>query len=312
MYYNGGGHFIVPSPVPSNINVIARYSAGSTGSTDGNKPIAAVLTTNGKGKSLLSSVHFEYPLSDPPARDAISRLPDPPDKRQVEQSDKVRVQWAEELLQLIGLTPVRRRPDDPSSSLSTGAADEDPALLLHPTFPSPIFVLPNPDVSGLPDCFAVPAIASKLRDETGIRALRDANDELRLYEASRLPDTASTSDGVTAYLSRARRTAPVFPPSVQKLSMESDAPPEPPLTPNFHSIPKTIITPNSSLPYSARWTPLFNFDSYWMALTSARKRLGSKVGQLRKDTVDGGERPLVGDLLWYAETVTSTQTMLDG
>ena len=303
---------MLPSPVPADLRIIARYSTAASDSSHDDKAIAAVLTMKGKGKSLLSSVHFEYPLSEPPARDAISRLPNPPDKAQIEQSDKTRVQWAEQLLQLLGLTPIRRHPDDPSRILSTGTADEDPALLLQPTHPSPILVLPNPDVSGLPDCFAAPDIIKKLVKEDRFGKLRDANDELQIYKASKLPDTASTSDGVAAYLNKARRTAPAFPPSVQKLSIGSDAQPEPPLPPDFHAIPKSIITPTSSSPYHSRWTPLFNFETYWIALAAARKRLGGKVGQMRKDTVDGGERPLVGDLLWYAETVTSTQTMLDG
>ena len=256
-------------------------------------------------------MHFEYPLSDPPARDAIDRLDVVPSKEDIEIADKARIQWAEELLQLLGLTPTRRHEDDPTRILSTGTANEDPATLLHPTHPSPIFVLPNPGVGGLPECFAAPAITKKLVQESGYTVLRDANDELRISDITSLPDAESSSDGIARYLSSRRRTPPTFPPPIQNLSV-SDAPPDPPRPPDFHSVPKTLIIPDPALPYTPRWTPLFNFDTYWNQLDTARRKAGGKSGVMRTDLVEGGQRPLVGDLIWYAETVTSTQTMLDG
>jgi biotin--protein ligase len=58
------------------------------------------------------------------------------------------------------------------------------------------------------------------------------------------------------------------------------------------------------------WTPLFNIDTYWKELDSVRKSAGRKTGVMRKDE-KGVERAALGDLLFYGETVTSTQTMLD-
>ncbi len=73
LYYNGGGYFTA-SRADSAISVLARYADKTAGSESGENPIAAVLTRNGKGKALLCAVHFEYPLNDPPAKDAIAKL----------------------------------------------------------------------------------------------------------------------------------------------------------------------------------------------------------------------------------------------
>lgn len=301
IYYNGGGHFVIPSPQPSDVEIIARY-AESTPTTP--NPIAAVLSRKGKGKALLCSVHAEYPLSDPPARDAIAKSEGPPGKEGVAESDAKRVEWMEELLVKLDLKPPGRRKGDNSTSVD---GEEDPSVLLHPTHPSPVFVLSHPSLPDLAtDCFGSSSIRAKLMNENRVEILRDGNDELRLTPVDSVADE---SQSIVQQLAARRRETPPMPPPIENLSVNSSEP-APPQPPDFHSIPKTLYLPSLSTPYSPSWTPLFNIDTYWTELDQARKRLGRKSGVMRRDHA-GGDRAAVGDLLWYGETVTSTQTMLD-
>jgi biotin--protein ligase len=295
LYYNGGGHFILPSPVPSNVEVLATY--GETGK------VAAVTTEHGKGKTILCSVHFEYPLNDPPAKDAIQKQEHAPSSEGIEQSERERIDFAEEILLLLGLMPPRRADDNDHSV----QGDEDPELLLHPTHPSPIFVFNHPTLPQLASAsFEPPALKSKLSDEGSKKVLRDGNDELHIM----LTDTIAVDGGaagVAAHLASMRRSKPIFPPPVQELSIEPSATtPEPPLPPDFNSLPKTILLSSNDIAYTPRWTPLFNFETYWSELDESRKRVGKKSGVMRP-----GEKIALGDLVWYAETITSTQTILD-
>lgn len=302
IYYNGGGHFVIPTPHPANIEILARY-ADSTPSIP--NPIAAVLSRKGKGKALLSSVHAEYPLNDPPARDAIAKLDDVPDQEDLVESESRRIAWMEDLLIKLDLKPPGRRKEG-----SVVEGEEDPTLLLHPTHPSPIFVISHPNLPRLaPEMFNAPAIQSKAVSENGTIMLRDGNDELRISGVDR-PDRSSDGDDLTRYLARRRREQPPQPLALEDLSLDANAPPPPPPLPDFHAVPKTLLLPSSSTPYSPSWTPLFNIETYWEELDLARKRAGRKTGIMRKDE-SGAERASVGDLLMYGETVTSTQTMLD-
>ncbi|XAO22968.1 biotin-[acetyl-CoA-carboxylase] ligase [Cryptococcus bacillisporus CA1280] len=310
IYYNGGGHFVFPSPPPPNVQVLARFQ--ETSSDPSEQLIAAVFTQNGKGRTILSSVHPEYPLSDPPASNAIAKLDVRPSQVEIEMSDKARLSWVEELLIKLGLTPPERltAADRAKSSVDS---EEDPALFLHPTHPSPIFLLSHPKLPQLPEAAVnKPELKGKMKQEDGWNVLRDANDEIRFgtTEATS-PERAASEDGITQWLAGARRTRPVFPPSIEDLSLQSDSTPQPPSPPNFHSLTKTILLPSPTVEYSSRWTPLFNFSTYWDELDQARKRSGRRSGVMRQGSDGQGERCSLGDLVLYGETMTSTQTMLD-
>lgn len=295
LYYNGGGHFTLPITVTPGIEVLASYAETNQ--------IAAVSTTNGKGRTVLCSVHFEYPLHDPPSRDAIKKQADPPSAEEIDQSEKERVEWAEEILLLLGLRPPRRSPTDQTHSV---IGDEDPELLLHPTHPSPIFILPHPSLPQLASAsFEPPALAAKLVSDGNEQVLRDGNDQLRIAPINAIAEDGGAA-GVAAYLASKRRSKPVFPPPVEALSIEPSAStPEAPLPPDFNSLPKYVFTPSDTVKYTPRWTPLFNFDTYWRELDESRKMAGKKSG-----VMVAGKQAL-GDLVWYAETITSTQTILD-
>jgi biotin--protein ligase len=305
IYYNGGGHFVLP-PISSNVQILARY--GQTKSSSSESPIAAVLTKNGKGKAVLCSVHFEYPLTDSPARDAISKFDTPPTSESIAESERARIEWAGEILQMLGLQPPGKRKDD--DEVLQG--NEVPSLLLHPTHPSPIFVFSHPSLPDLGSkIFAAKAIHDKLRPgDDGFMVLRDANDELRICTSSTVASTSSDTleSGVTTYLSNARRTPPTSELLIADLQLDDMKNLPPPV--DFNSMPKTILSPDKGLVYTPRWTPLFNFNTFWTGIDAARKRSGRKSGVMRRDN-DNVDKVALGDLLFYAETVTSTQIMLD-
>lgn len=318
IYYNGGGHFILPSPPPPNVQILARFqeTCSDPSGQQQQQLVAAVFTQNGKGCTVLSSVHPEYPLSDPPASNAIAKLDVRPSQVEVEMSDKARLSWVEELLIKLGLTPPERltAANRAKSSADSEHEDEDPALLLHPTHPSPIFFLSHPNLPQLPEAAVnKPELKGKMEQRDGWDVLRDANDEIRFgtTEATS-PERAASEDGITQWLAQARRTQPVFPPSVEDLSIQSDSTPQPPSPPDLHALTKTILLPSPSVEYSSRWTPLFNFSTYWDELDQARKRSGRRSGVMRQGSDGQGERCSLGDCVLYGETVTSTQTMLDG
>ncbi|ODN76679.1 biotin-[acetyl-CoA-carboxylase] ligase [Cryptococcus amylolentus CBS 6039] len=309
IYYNGGGHFALSSPAPANVEVLARFSYPAS-SPVSEQRIAVVLTKNGKGLTLLASVHPEYPLSDPPASNAIEKLDVHLTKEELEVSDKARVAWFTELLVSVGLKPPAHE------SIPGGQTDieEDPALLFHPTHPSPIFLLSHPSLPQLPSTAVNKTeLKSKMVQVDGWSFLRDANDEVRFGEVeATCEDAEASEESVAKWLGTARRTKPVFEPALDKLSLdeESDVP-RPPSPPDLHSLLKTVLLASPSIPYSPRWTPLFNLSTYWTELDQARKRLGRRSGIMRPGRDGLDERCSLGDCVLYGETVTSTQTMLD-
>ncbi|WRT65701.1 biotin-[acetyl-CoA-carboxylase] ligase [Kwoniella shivajii] len=312
VYYNGGGHFVVPTPIPSNVSILARYASAPSTTGREEEPVAAVLTRNGKGKSLLCSIHPEYPLNDPPARIAINKLEHPPEIEEIEASDKARIAWVEELLLLLGLNPPSRNRKDGQVVESMEIEGEDPALLLHPTHPSPIFVLSHPNLPDLPVRSVLKQeFESKMSNDDAWGILNDGNDQIRFGDITAISGETTSEDEVARWLAKKRREQPIFdPPSVENLNLNSnEITPPIPQPPDFHSIPKTVLLPSFQTPYSARWTPLFNFSTYWSEIDLARKSGGRRSGIMRKG--DEGEKCALGDLLFYGETVTSTQTMLD-
>ncbi|WWC87886.1 biotin-[acetyl-CoA-carboxylase] ligase [Kwoniella dendrophila CBS 6074] len=321
IYYNGGGHFILPSPLPTNVKVLARYADVITKNGE-KEPVAVVLTENGKGKSILCSLHPEYPLNDPPAKLAINKLGNPPEIDEIEASDKARIEWVEELLILLGLNPPSRsrKQSDNNGSNEGGSTseidgEEDPKLLLHPTHPSPLFILSHPNLPELStNAVSKKELNGKMNSENGWQILKDGNDQLSFgpIKSTSKDLNSSSEDEVTRWLAKKRRDQPTLEtPSIEKLNIDSSGEASPPIPqpPDFHSIPKTVLLPSSTIPYTPRWTPLFNFSTYWSELDAARKSTGRRSGVMRKS--DQGDNCALGDLIIYGETVTSTQTMLD-
>ncbi|OCF44972.1 biotin-[acetyl-CoA-carboxylase] ligase [Kwoniella heveanensis CBS 569] len=316
LYYNGGGHFVLPSPLPSTVQVLARYAEApsSASSASGDKPVAAILTRNGKGRSLLCAIHPEYPLNDPPARLAIAKLEHEPEKEEIERSERARIEWVEELLVQLGLRPPsRERREAESKNVGKVDGEEDPALLLHPTHPSPIFALSHPNLPELATgLVSKKELADKTKGKDQWSVLRDGNDEIKFGTVEAISGPSRSEDEVSKWLATRRRDQPVFEtPTIEGLTLDGSGSASPPIPqpPDFHSLTKTVLLPSSSIQYTPRWTPLFNGSTYWSELDVARKRSGRRSGVLRKG--EDGEKCSLGDLLLYGETVTSTQTMLD-
>ncbi|GMK55012.1 hypothetical protein CspeluHIS016_0200680 [Cutaneotrichosporon spelunceum] len=287
IYYNGGGHFVMPTPVPG-VQVVARYAEPPSPGAD----IAGVQITKGQGKALLISVHPEYPLEDPPARGAISKLSEEPTDEAIEVAEKARFEWFADLLAGLGLHIPSRETED---------SGEEEHLLLHPTHPSPVFAFSHPKLPQLAaSVLDAKNIQAKLKPASdGFKTLRDGNDEIEVGSVDAVPD-------ITAYLAKRRRTEPEYPPAIQELSIADSTPAV--KAPDMHALTKTLLLPGNK-EYNASWTPLFNFDTYWAELDAARKRSGRATGILREGPT--GSRPVLGDLMLYGEAVTSTQTMLD-
>lgn len=299
LYYNGGGHFILPPSAGSDVKVLAQYQEPPTPEAT----VAVVQIAKGKGKVLLSGVHFEYPLEDPPARDAIAKLENPPAQEVIEEEEKKRTQWVAELLRGLGLT-LPSDQVDPSGNL--GNIEED-HIILHPTHPSPIFSFSHPKLPQLSaSILSAPNIQAKLVKGPGDwETLRDGNDVIETGPVELL------GSDIPAELMKRRRTKPEFPPVIEELSISDQA--VPPQPPNFHALTKTLLVPGSTQ-YSPSWTPLFNMETYWEELDAVRKRQGRRTGVMRADELSPGkrgERAALGDLVLYAETITSTQTMID-
>lgn len=298
LYTNGGGHFIMPSPAPSNVEVLGRY-AEPPASVESD--VAVVLISEGQGKALLSSVHWEYPLEDPPALSAIGKRDTVPTAEHIEKCEKARVQWVRQLLSSVGLNVPARAGDG-----ATQDGEEDPHLLLNPTHPAPIFAFSHPKLPELATgIFAAPSIQKKLEQaESGFQKLVDGNDTFNIGPVDAVGD-------VPAFLSKARRTEPVHPPALEDLTLNDEPPIPKPV--DFKDVPKTVLLPGEE-PYSPDWTPLFNFETYWAELDQARKESGRRTGVMRTDELSKGrtgERSSIGDVLFYGEAVTSTQTTLD-
>lgn len=242
IYYNGGGSFVGGKENgKGEEGVLARYENGDA---------AAVVRTVGEGVALLCSVHPEYPLDDPPARDAITKLGDVSDEERTA-SEKARKEWMRSLLLRLGLKPPSEEEE---------GQGEDESLLLHPTHPSPIFAL---SADGIDPFTGITKITT---DDNGERVLRDGNDEIHFT-------SSSAFNNVTEELARRRRTKPALP-QLEKLSLEpATTTIEPPQPPDFHSVPKTVIVPENNA-YNPSWTPLFNFDTYFKAM---KRKLGRTV-----------------------------------
>lgn len=259
--------------------------------------LAAVESTNGSGKAVLTAIHLEYPLAAPPAR-ALTRTSI--SDEEIAQADKDRLEWFSDLLESLGMNlPSRAQPSGLAAamgSLSLGGEDgKGPNNLLNPTNPLPMFVFTNPNLEAdLAQRIFLGAgpISERLEGSDAIRVLKDANDTFHFISVA-----SSTSD-VTSALHTARSTPPPAPSVVEDdASEEAKLPPNPQAV--FDAMPKHIYLPSSSS--SPRdWTPLWDLERYWQALTQARIAAGSRA-----------VKPQTGDILCYGEAVTSTQTMLD-
>lgn len=163
IYYNGGGHFVFPTSTSSarisKSSVLARYASIDS------KSIAAVLSTVGKGRSLLFGVHPEYSLLSEPLKTITSYL-QPAERKAAEEE---RLTFMRAALKTLGI----ERPGD-AESATTPLRPLPQVLVSHPRFPQ----LAKETVALLQPCCSA--------GENGSALLKDANDSFTFIASSSL------------------------------------------------------------------------------------------------------------------------------
>jgi biotin--protein ligase len=251
-----------------------------------------------KGKAVLTSIHLEYPLAGPPAR-SLTRAT--VSDEAIAKADSERLEWFGNLLESLDLRlPGRAKPSGLAAAMGNLSLDgmtDDVEKLLQPTHPLPMFLFTNPALGSklASDIFLGPGpISDRLEPATsGVRVLKDANDTFHLTALG--PEASDVSSALV----HARNTPPPAPPVVEDDgSEEANLPPNPQAV--FDAMPKHIYLPSSNA-ISRDWTPLWDLERYWQALSQARASASRRTLSVAQ----------TGDVLCYGEAVTSTQTMLD-
>lgn len=276
LYYNGGGAFIPPpsSSESSSLSasppvVLTRYAQAP------DTPIAAVLTHVGLGRSLLTGAHPEYSLLEDPLRTALAALPaGGPSEAELVGLEEDRLELLKSLLLTLGVGVPETEEQD---------------KLERPTHPLPQFLVAHPSKPDLPSDFIIKisSLFTTPTDNDEPSILSDTNDTFHFHKSTSLPS-------VSSYLSQARSST---------LSLEDAE--------DLDKVTKHVIVAQKEegtveVIEREKWTPLFNWSTFWTELNASRKREMDKGGH---DVKEGLLR--LGDLMMYSEAVTSTQTMLD-
>ena len=288
LYYNGGGAFVPPSASSdpkttfqssssSSPIVLARYAEAP------NLPNAAVFSQIGAGRSLLCGTHPEYSLLEDPLQSALQRMPGGgPSQEELISLEEDRLELMRTLLLTLGVGVPETEEQD---------------KLERPTHPLPQFLVSHPSKPNLPAHFFSKISSHFTKSPTdsdptpissdGPSILPDANDTFHFHRSTSFPS-------ISSYLSQARTTT---------LSPDEAE--------NLDALIKHVIVADKEegtveVIEREKWTPLFNWSTFWKELDSARKSERDKGGH----DVKMGETRL-GDLMLYSEAVTSTQTMLD-
>lgn len=273
IYYNGGGAFFPPETgsLPSTAQVVARYSEKE------GSPAAVVFNAVGKGRTMMMGMHPEYSLLEEPLLASLHRhLGDKmPNQQTIVEAEANRVELVRVLLAALNV----RLP-------SRQVADLE--LLQRPTRPLPQFLISNPSTP-----LAIKIVEDSLKDHfvpssdpDAPRILKDANDTFYYHQSTSFP---SVSD----FLTQSRTTA---------LSSEEEE--------DLNSVPKHVIVASHEnaldVVKAEGWCPLWNFELYFKALEEERSRVAED-----KKTLLEGEKWRYGDVFFYSEAVSSTQTMLE-
>jgi len=290
LYYNGGGAFVPPSASSSDSKTSSQSSTSSSPpvvlaryADAPNLPNAAVFSRIGAGRSLLCGAHPEYSLLEDPLQNALRRLPGGgPSQEELVGLEEDRLELMRTFLLVLGVGVPEMEEQD---------------KLERPTHPLPQFLLAHPSKPDLPAEF-ISKISHHFTQPTtdsdstttssdGPSILADTNDTFHFHQSTSIPS-------ISSYLSQARTTA---------LSLDEAE--------NLDALVKHVIVADKEegtveVIEREKWTPLFNWSTFWKKLDSARKSERDKGGR----EVKMGETRL-GDLMMYSEAVTSTQTLLD-
>lgn len=97
LYYNGGGDFVNASNTPG-VEVLGEYTEG-----DAKGRAAGVFCKVDKGSAVLWGIHPEYPLTEPPALQAIGKVQSEITQQQIHSMEKIRQELMWNTLMRFGL-----------------------------------------------------------------------------------------------------------------------------------------------------------------------------------------------------------------
>ena len=281
IYYNGGGAFLPAAEggkLPATARVLARYSQAA------GAPAAAVFNEVGKGRAVLVGAHPEYSLLDEPLQASLKRHYDAsemPDADALRKAEANRLELMRVLLRALDVV----LPDQQALDLE---------LLQRPIRPLPQILVAHPSQPGalkvieaaLEPHFTAPSATDDASAAPGPRVLKDANDTFYYHQASDLPSAAD-------FFAQQRTTA---------LSAAEEE--------DLSVVPKHVIVAprEDALATIAAegWCPLWDWASFWAALDEQRVKVGGD-----RRTLGEGEKWRYGDVIYYSEAVSSTQTMLE-
>jgi biotin--protein ligase len=312
LYFNGGGAFVPlepsstsslsPTP-PRNSTILARYASHPSSLP------AAVHIAISKGQVLLTGLHPEYSILSQPLSDVLTRsqqgeecgadkeaVTDLETRKAKEEERKTLVRA---FLRVLGLRVPGLEEDgkDDGSMLYGGKRPTQPLpqiLNSHPNKPElykKVLTALEPHLSKAassspPSLDKLSLSGSDSTSTTSPRVLKGSNDTFHLYLSSSLSSPSTTS----------------LSPISTFLSSHRDAPPTP--SDQYDGMTKhiLIVEPEQRTEVeNDEACPMWDWKTYWGTLDRARKTDGL------------GERDEVraGDLIFYSQAVTSTQTMWD-
>lgn len=303
LYYNGGGSFVPLDPsstsTPPGTSIIARYACHP------HAPAAIVHIAVSKGQVLLTGAHPEYSVLTPPLNEILDRtqkeLGQPVTGPEVrKQKESSRLELVRALLRLLGLRVPGFEEDgkNPADTLYGGRRPTHPMpqiLNTHPDKPNLINELfdklnpqftpsssPSLDKLSLEDADA----ASVALPSASCSILEGSHDTFRFHRSSAMADS-----DLSTFISIKRDETP--PPSDHFDIMTKHV---------------LVVEPDQRTEVENKDVSLmWDWKMYWQALNQAREehRLTDKT----KD--DKWPSVMAGDLIFYSEAVTSTQTMWD-
>lgn len=307
-YYNGGGAFIDSERyLRAGIQVLARYmseedaqSLVEGGATPPNRikkeyvnQAAVILCSAGRGRALLYGTHPEFPLSSGSKSVMSSVAPETvPNTLSFEQMEKNRLAKFAAHLQLLGLDVdhTHLAPKDPKLS---------PLVLTGQTNG-----IVNSVLSSLRPVHDPQAPFLAASPQQGLlTSVVDSNDTIHIYEKEQVSNLFRLCAGADYF----PYSSPVVRANADEARAGEDGGE---VEVDLQRVPKYIIALSHPGAIDERWTPHWNTSKFFSYAEESRTRIRALKQEQWSHTHAPAEERL-SDILLYAETITSTQTMLD-
>lgn len=236
------------------------------------QPAAAVWIKVNKGRAVLIGSHPEYSLFDEPLQSALEK---DVSSTKPALTEKGRAHAESQRLEFMrGLL----------LALGLGIPDDTSVNLHKPTRPLPQFLVAHPSQPDLPskllDNLSRHLTAPAASADPGPSILVDSNDTFHVHKSTDLPS-------VDAFLAQMRSS---------DITVEEED--------DLNKVIKDIVVVPADGKQERSWTPLFDWEKYWSVLDNSRSEKQGAAGR-------EGRKNRLGDLVFYSEAVTSTQTLLE-